>query len=711
MSRRWRGAEPHGSLVPTLPRGGQSSSRSNGISAGNDTREIEIGIGMQSSPSSSSSSSSYSSSHSVKVGSGSRSGSGSDHGSRRSSSLDAVFNQQREYEREEKEEREEAEKGEEGGEGGGGERNARSNDETGKEYGKEREKRGERGGRRGERGGGTRERGAGAMAEGGESRGEGGERRGERGETRYVSSSSQAGYGSDVRANPAADIRTNSVDVRANSTEGGEREDKEGDWTDRSGRKSDVHVASTQVPPSNTSLISDDDNHKDDETYTAAAKATWLVTDQDRSDGGQEAAPPPPPPPPPPSRLDWVLQMEVQVLVKLNEKMIFEPDSYDRFSEVIESVRGVILQYIPLYSYLVFLPDDVAAFEALDDVEWIEWIGPYTAEYKIAPEIDILLRKLNDGAVNSSDPAFDLVEINRLGWLRLEIATPLADMSTLGSRLDPRDGTEIAQGLAGRWEREMNLTIAEKTAILMTSSGEKGVKATESGPAATGPVTHSSLNGVEWQVPREEEEKEGMEEKKGEERLVATAASANGVERQVPTEFKEGMEEEEWGKGAITMSLSAKGMEWEVQREEKEGMGEKEGGGVNVAALSPNGMEWQVPGEDKEGMEEEEGGEGVIVTAVSGNGIVIEVPPRWLGWAVGWLANQSWVNWLAPRPRGQLTNMYASAIVQDPAKVIQLDAGADFSPDYGGSRPFWAAGILGKNQVGGVGDTGVDYDR
>lgn len=104
-----------------------------------------------------------------------------------------------------------------------------------------------------------------------------------------------------------------------------------------------------------------------------------------------------------------------------------------------------------------------------------------------------------------------------------------------------------------------------------------------------------------------------------------------------------------------------------------------------------------------------------------------------------WLSNQAAVNWLAPRPRLYLQNSVASMIVQvrhaapcgsartrPAAAMLQhqrllthattsactarqnngASDGADFSkPD---AHAFWAAGLTGKGQVVGIGDSGID---
>lgn len=67
-----------------------------------------------------------------------------------------------------------------------------------------------------------------------------------------------------------------------------------------------------------------------------------------------------------------------------------------------------------------------------------------------------------------------------------------------------------------------------------------------------------------------------------------------------------------------------------------------------------------------------------------------------------WLSNQATVHWLAPRPRLFLQNSVASMIVQDNGVSPQ----PDFTKPE--AHPFWGVGLDGKNQIIGIGDSGID---
>eukprot|EP00882_Tetradesmus_deserticola_P003856 GHRQ01004080.1.p1 GENE.GHRQ01004080.1~~GHRQ01004080.1.p1 ORF type:complete len:667 (+),score=223.87 GHRQ01004080.1:292-2292(+) len=82
----------------------------------------------------------------------------------------------------------------------------------------------------------------------------------------------------------------------------------------------------------------------------------------------------------------------------------------------------------------------------------------------------------------------------------------------------------------------------------------------------------------------------------------------------------------------------------------------------------------------------------------------IAVCPQDLSEVLHWLSNQAAVHWLAPRPRLYLQNEIASMIVQDNG----VSAAADYkAPD---AHFFWKAGLDGKGQVVGIGDSGIDMN-
>ncbi|WIA11875.1 hypothetical protein OEZ85_011961 [Tetradesmus obliquus] len=82
----------------------------------------------------------------------------------------------------------------------------------------------------------------------------------------------------------------------------------------------------------------------------------------------------------------------------------------------------------------------------------------------------------------------------------------------------------------------------------------------------------------------------------------------------------------------------------------------------------------------------------------------IAVCPQDLSEVLHWLSSQAAVHWLAPRPRLFLQNSIASMIVQDNG----VSPSADYkAPD---SHLFWQAGLDGKGQVIGIGDSGIDMN-
>ncbi|KAF8071088.1 tagC [Scenedesmus sp. PABB004] len=80
----------------------------------------------------------------------------------------------------------------------------------------------------------------------------------------------------------------------------------------------------------------------------------------------------------------------------------------------------------------------------------------------------------------------------------------------------------------------------------------------------------------------------------------------------------------------------------------------------------------------------------------------VAVCPQDLSDALYWLSNQAAVHWLAPRPRLFLQNMVASMIVQDNGAA----AGQDYKA--ANSHLFWEAGLDGRGQIIGIGDSGID---
>ncbi|KAF6265943.1 hypothetical protein COO60DRAFT_1697601 [Scenedesmus sp. NREL 46B-D3] len=82
----------------------------------------------------------------------------------------------------------------------------------------------------------------------------------------------------------------------------------------------------------------------------------------------------------------------------------------------------------------------------------------------------------------------------------------------------------------------------------------------------------------------------------------------------------------------------------------------------------------------------------------------IAVCPQDLSEVLHWLSGQAAVHWLAPRPRLRLQNAIASMIVQNNG----IQPTADYkAPD---AHFFWQAGLDGKGQVVGIGDSGIDMN-
>jgi hypothetical protein len=92
------------------------------------------------------------------------------------------------------------------------------------------------------------------------------------------------------------------------------------------------------------------------------------------------------------------------------------------------------------------------------------------------------------------------------------------------------------------------------------------------------------------------------------------------------------------------------------------------------------------------------------VEAAGPSHATVFVPVPQLRRAVAWLAARPAAHWVAPLARHVLRNRQASCITQSgkpaptPAPKSALDPGL---------HPLWAAGITGKNQVIGIGDSGL----
>lgn len=90
--------------------------------------------------------------------------------------------------------------------------------------------------------------------------------------------------------------------------------------------------------------------------------------------------------------------------------------------------------------------------------------------------------------------------------------------------------------------------------------------------------------------------------------------------------------------------------------------------------------------------------------ALAGHGLhqtTVVVPAHLLAPVLTWLAVQPAVHWLTPRWALRQHNFEASAIIQS-----GQGAGNKAMNDAG-TRPIWAAGITGSNQVVGMGDSGM----
>ncbi|KXZ45957.1 hypothetical protein GPECTOR_49g541 [Gonium pectorale] len=84
--------------------------------------------------------------------------------------------------------------------------------------------------------------------------------------------------------------------------------------------------------------------------------------------------------------------------------------------------------------------------------------------------------------------------------------------------------------------------------------------------------------------------------------------------------------------------------------------------------------------------------------------LLVAVCPQALEDTVEWLAAAPQVSWLAPRMSARLHNLVAGAIVQTGGRSAAVVANASSLS----AHPFWAAGLDGRNQVVGCGDSGMD---
>lgn len=87
--------------------------------------------------------------------------------------------------------------------------------------------------------------------------------------------------------------------------------------------------------------------------------------------------------------------------------------------------------------------------------------------------------------------------------------------------------------------------------------------------------------------------------------------------------------------------------------------------------------------------------------------IVVFASPSTLHSVIEWLAERPSVQWIAPLPKSYLRNRQAAAIVQS-CQPAPSSGKIDLDPSI---HPLWAAGITGKGQVIGQGDSGLDYQH
>ena len=102
-------------------------------------------------------------------------------------------------------------------------------------------------------------------------------------------------------------------------------------------------------------------------------------------------------------------------------------------------------------------------------------------------------------------------------------------------------------------------------------------------------------------------------------------------------------------------------------------------------------------------------GETMEIHAAGPASAVVFAPPQKLNAVIEWLAERPSVRWVSPLPRTFVRNREASAIIQadKPASAVgRSDNNLDPS-----MHPIWAAGITGKNQIVGQGDSGIDYQH
>ncbi|GAQ81098.1 Peptidase S8 family with Protease-associated domain [Klebsormidium nitens] len=98
-----------------------------------------------------------------------------------------------------------------------------------------------------------------------------------------------------------------------------------------------------------------------------------------------------------------------------------------------------------------------------------------------------------------------------------------------------------------------------------------------------------------------------------------------------------------------------------------------------------------------------------VVTKAARDVVTAATPSMCLNMAVAWLAGQPWAHWVGPRPVTRLHNMYSSSLTQS-SMALALSPGVTDGVSYGTARPVWDAGIMGQNQIVGMGDSGVDWN-
>lgn len=81
--------------------------------------------------------------------------------------------------------------------------------------------------------------------------------------------------------------------------------------------------------------------------------------------------------------------------------------------------------------------------------------------------------------------------------------------------------------------------------------------------------------------------------------------------------------------------------------------------------------------------------------------VTVTTPVAHLASALSWLSDQPSVHWVSPRWKLTQHNFEASAIIQSGQSA------GNKALDDAGIRPMWAAGITGRNQVVGMGDSGI----